>query len=234
MSGRETSPGKPKPAGRGAAGPKRHAVIRRRYRQESVRDRIRAFFLDNIGKVATREQIQKVAADPKTGRIPENWHQRLSELRTDEGYTILSWRNRGDLKVSEYLMPTADRRATAAKRLKIHHETWLKVLERAGYRCEWREGDATCGLKNGDIDPIGGGTVKLTPDHKRPHAVDPAADPRNPNAWQALCGRHQVVKKNYWDHTTGWLNVYAIVQAASEAEKRRVHEFLKSYFEDAR
>jgi hypothetical protein len=91
-----------------------------------------------------------------------------------------------------------------------------------------------CGLKNGDMDPIGGGTVKLTPDHKRPHAVDPAADPRSPDAWQALCGRHQVVKKNYWDHTTGWLNVYAIVQAASEAEKHRVYEFLKTYFGDAR
>jgi hypothetical protein len=230
MPSRKSSSGTPKPVDKGAANPRRLAVIRRRYRQESVRDRIRAFFLDNIGKVATREQIQKVAADPKTGRVPENWHQRLSELRTDEGYTILSWRNRGDLKVSEYLMPTADKRATAAKRLKIHHETWLKVLERAGYCCEWREGDVPCGLKSGDIDPIGGGTVKLTPDHKRPHAIDPAAGPKNPDAWQALCGRHQVVKKNYWDHTTGWLNVYAIVQAASEAEKRRVYEFLKAYY----
>jgi hypothetical protein len=208
------------------------AAIGKRYGQESVRDRIRAFFLDNIGRVATREQIQKVARDPKTGRVPENWHQRLSELRTDEGYTILSWRNRGDLKVSEYLMPTSDRRVAAAKRLKIHHETWLRVLERANYRCEWQESGAVCGLKSGDIDPIGGGTVKLTPDHKRPHAIDPAADPKNLDAWQALCGRHQVVKKNYWDHTTGWLNVYAIVQAAPEAEKRRVYEFLKSYFGD--
>lgn len=40
--------------------------------------------MDNIGKVVTREQIIKVATDPKTGRIPENWHQRLSELRTDQ------------------------------------------------------------------------------------------------------------------------------------------------------
>jgi hypothetical protein len=214
----------------GAASARVLASVRKRYRQESVRDRIRAFFLDNIGRVATREQIQTVARDPKTGRVPENWHQRLSELRTDEGYTILSWRNRGDLKVSEYLMPTSERRTSAAKRLKVHHETWLKVLERANYRCEWHEGGVVCGLKNGDIDPIGGGTVKLTPDHKRPHAIDPAADPKNPEAWQALCGRHQVVKKNYWDHTTGWLNVYAIVQAASETEKRRVYEFLRLYF----
>jgi hypothetical protein len=89
-----------------------------------------------------------------------------------------------------------------------------------------------CGLKDGDIDPIGGGTVRLTPDHKTPHAVNANADPGDPAKWQALCGRHQVMKKNYWDDNTGWLNVSAIVQAASEQEKRAVYEFLKSYFGD--
>ena len=38
------------------------------------------------------------------------------------------------------------------------------------------------------------------------------------------------MKKNYWDDDTGWLNVMAIVQSASEEEKRRVLEFLRSYF----
>jgi len=198
-----------------------------------VKGRIRAFFLDNIGKVVTREQILEVARDPQTGRTPENWHQRLSELRTDEGYTILSWRNRGDLKVSEYLMPTAEKRPVAAVRVRVDPGTWQQVLRRADYRCEWQEGNTTCGLRDGDIDPVGGGRVKLTPDHKRPHAIDPRSDPTDVNAWQALCGRHQVIKKNYWDHTTGWLNVYAIVQAASEEEKRRVYEFLREYFGNA-
>jgi len=209
---------------------RRYARIRRKYTNTSIRDRIRAFLLDNIGRVATREQIMEVARDPKTGRTPENWHQRLSELRTDEGYTILSWRNRGDLNVSEYLMPTSERRKVAGKRVKIKPAAWQEVLKRAGYRCQWQEANQTCGLRDGDIDPIGGGTVKLTPDHKRPHAVDPQVDPSDADAWQPLCGRHQVVKKNYWDHTTGWLNVYAIVQAASETEKRRVYEFLQQYF----
>lgn len=203
------------------------------YPQGSIKDRIRAFFLDNIDKVVTREQILEVATDPKTGRTPENWHQRLSELRTDEGYTILSWRNRGDLKVSEYLMPTAEKRPLASSRVKIQPETWRKVLERGDYQCEWQEVSVRCGLREGDIDPVGGGRVKLTPDHRRPHAIDPRSDPQDPDAWRALCGRHQVIKKNYWDDTTGWLNVYAIVQAASEPEKRKVYEFLKVYFGDA-
>jgi hypothetical protein len=45
----------------------------------------------------------------------------------------------------------------------------------------------------------------------------------------ALCGRHQVVKKNFWDNRTGTLNVYAVVQAAPTQVKREVFEFLKDF-----
>ena len=57
-------------------------------------------------------------------------------------------------------------------------------------------------------------------------------DPSDPSKWQPLCGRHQVMKKNYWDDETGWLNVVAIVQAASEVQKREVFDFLKRYFRE--
>jgi hypothetical protein len=40
------------------------------------------------------------------------------------------------------------------------------------------------------------------------------------------------MKKNYWDDSTGWLNVEAIVQAASEKEKQKVYEFLKAFFKE--
>lgn len=203
-----------------------------RYPQKSVRARLEAFFLENVGRVATREQILMVARDPKTKRIPENWHQRLSELRTDLGYNILTSRDRSDLKVSEYLLLTSQRRPTAGKRVKIKPQTWRKILERAGNACEWQEGGIRCALHEGDSDPVGGGTVKLTPDHQTPHAVNPDSDPEDADAWQALCGRHQVIKKNYWDHTTGKMNVYAIVQAAPESVKRQIYNFLREYFAD--
>ena len=80
------------------------------YNQKSIKKRIEALFLDNLGKILMREQIMEAARDPRTQKDPENWHQRVSELRTDDGYTILSWRNRGDLKVQEYLMPTSKKR----------------------------------------------------------------------------------------------------------------------------
>jgi hypothetical protein len=106
----------------------------------------------------------------------------------------------------------------------------LSVLERAGYACEWNEGGLACGLKDGEVDPVGGGRVRLTPDHKNPHSLNPDADPQDPGQWQALCGRHQVTKKNYWDTSTGKLNTYAIVQFAPEPEKKRVFHFLLEYF----
>lgn len=206
------------------------AIIKGPYTQTSVRARIEAFFLDNIGKIATREQIMQVATDPKTGRSPENWHQRLSELRTDYGYTILTWRNRGDLKVSEYLMPTTEKRKNASKRVRPSAKVWQKVLEISNYRCAWDEGGDRCNLRDGEIDPVGGGTVRLSPDHREPHSVNALTDPNDYTKWRPLCGRHQVMKKNYWDDSTGWLNVYAIVQASSETEKRAIFEFLKAYF----
>ncbi|MGA2033312.1 MAG: hypothetical protein ABSG68_13725 [Thermoguttaceae bacterium] len=60
-------------------------MAKKKYKQKSVRGRIEAFLLDHVGEIVTREQIQEVAADPESGRVPENWHQRLSELRTDYG-----------------------------------------------------------------------------------------------------------------------------------------------------
>ena len=204
--------------------------LKGQYIQKSVKKRIEALFLDNIGKILTREDIIKVAIYPKTGKQPENWHQRLSELRTDDGYTILSWKNRGDLKVQEYLMPHRKKRTIAGKRVRPTDSTWLTVLERAKFSCEWLEGGLVCGLKDGDIDPIGGGRVRLTPDHKNPHSLNPDTDPNDPEEWQALCGRHQVTKKNYWDSSTGKLNTYAIVQFAPEKEKKQIFKFLLSYF----
>jgi hypothetical protein len=38
------------------------------------------------------------------------------------------------------------------------------------------------------------------------------------------------MKKNYWDDETGKLNIIAIIQAASEKEKRSAYNFLKQYF----
>jgi len=212
---------------------KRDRAVVGKYEHVSIIKRMEAFFLDNLGKIATRAQIQEVARDPKTGNEPENWHQRLSELRTDSGYTILSNRDSKELKVGEYLLISAKKRAGAGKRTKPSKEAWKRVLERAKNTCEWDEGGSKCRLEDGSIDPVGGGTVKLTSDHMTPHSVASGANPDDPAQWRALCGRHQVMKKNYWDSSTGKLNVYAIVQSASLKDKKKVFAFLKEFFKSS-
>ena len=156
----------------------------KKYVQTTIKKRIEAFFLDNIGVRISREQLIEIAKDPQTGKEPENWHQRLSELRTDDGYTILSHRDTKSLGVEEYLMPTAEKRPSADKRVKPTPKTWAIILERAKNTCEWSDDGQLCRLKNGVIDPIGGGTVKLTPDHLTPHSINPKADPEDPKKWR--------------------------------------------------
>jgi len=203
-----------------------------KYKQGSVSARIEAFFLNNIGKVVTRDQLARVAADPIDGSPRENWHQRLSELRTDKGYTILTNRDTPMLSPGEYLMPDTNRRPLAARRVIPTDTCWRLILQNAQNRCQWVEDGHACRLESGHKDPIGGGTVKLTADHMTPHSLDPSSDPDDPKKWQALCGRHQVMKKNFWDSSTGKFNLEAIIQAAGHKEKRKVYDSLKSYFDD--
>jgi hypothetical protein len=207
-----------------------YSADKSKYDQSSVSKRLEAFFVANVGLVVTREQIIAVARDPKTGKEPENWHQRLSELRTDKGYTILSRRDWNALSSEEYCLASVEVREKAAKRVKPTSQCWKAVLKRANHKCEWHEDGLPCGLAEGAIDPIGGGTVKLTPDHKTPHSVKPDTDTEDPEAWQALCGRHQVMKKNFWDSASGKVNVIAILQAAGLEQKREALSFLEQFF----
>lgn len=202
------------------------------YEQKTVSKRIEALFLNNIGLIVTREQIIRAATDPITGKEPENWHQRLSELRTDKGYTILSWRDLKSLSPQEYVMPHSERRESAGKRVLPTAECWQEVMLRAEGKCEWIEDGQRCNLANGETDPVGGGTVKLTPDHMTPHSINPNADVGDSKQWQALCGRHQVMKKNYWDSGTGKVNLLGILQSVGVKEKKQALEFLKQYFDE--
>lgn len=204
-----------------------------RYTQKTIKKRIEAMLLDHVGEIVTNNDLIRVSTDPETGKEPENWHQRLSELRTDDGYTILSHRDREELRVGEYVLESDAKREKPNKRVKPSKKCWEKVLKRADYRCEWSEGGDVCGLKEGDIDPIGGGRVKLTPDHINPHSLGgDSIDVNNPDDWQALCGRHQVVKKNYWDDATGKLNTIGILQSLPKKEKQKAYDFLKDFFEE--
>jgi hypothetical protein len=86
------------------------------------------------------------------------WARRVRELRNEEGYQILSHKDRADLKPNQYLLETTKR--TPAFKRNISKETRAWVLERNGYTCQM------CGVAAGDPDPLGGDrTVRLTMGH---------------------------------------------------------------------
>ena len=203
--------------------PKLTRVVKK-YTDKTIRARLENFLLDNVGVIVTNEHLKEVAKDPVTGQEPENWHQRLSELRTDHGYTILSQRDNAELKTGEYCLVSATKRELAKSRVAADKKIKAALLATQAI-CAY----AGCGLKEGDIDPIGGGTVRLQLDHKTAHDHDDRGADVLEN-YQLLCGRHNVTKKNLWDDNTGKLNVRAIIQAFSAGEKRQALKWLMDYF----
>lgn len=104
------------------------------------KQRILEYLLKNVGVVITSRQLQEAS-----GWAAE-WARRVRELRDEEGYQILSHKDRADLKPGQYLLETDKRRPAFAR--EISKETRAYVLDRNGYSCQ------SCGLAAADPDPF--------------------------------------------------------------------------------
>lgn len=135
------------------------------------KDLILNYFLAHIGKVLESKEIQAASG----GAV--EWARRVRELRNEEGYQILSNKDRADLKPGQYLLETVVR-VPAFKR-GISKETRAWVLERNGYTCQM------CGVAAGDSDPFGGPrTVRLTMGHIKDKSKGGDDTPQN---LRAIC-----------------------------------------------
>jgi len=120
--------------------------------QKGSKARILEYFLDNLGTVLCSRDIQAAS-----GGAAE-WARRARELRNEEGWQILSHKDRSHLKPGEYLLETK-KRLPAFKR-NISKETRARVLDRNGFTCQM------CGLAAGDTDPfLPQRTIRLTMGH---------------------------------------------------------------------
>ena len=94
----------------------------------AVRDRLLLFLRQNVGKPVTGEELRYVA------RGATEWARRVRELRTQEGWSVVT-RNSGrpDLDVGVYVLE-ADRQSPAHDR-DIPDKVRVAVLERDNFQC---------------------------------------------------------------------------------------------------
>ena len=102
------------------------------------RAKLRSYFLENIGRVMSSDELREVAG------ISE-WARRVRELRNEEGYQILTHNDRSDLKPGEYLLENP--KPEPAFERSISKELRAFVLDRNGFTCQM------CGAVAGEPHP---------------------------------------------------------------------------------
>lgn len=102
------------------------------------RAKLREYFIANIGKIVTSDQLREVAGTSE-------WARRVRELRNEEGMNIVTHNDRSDLKVGQYLL--VNLKPLPAFERGVSKETRAFVLDRNGFTFQM------CGAAAGDINP---------------------------------------------------------------------------------
>lgn len=105
-----------------------------------ARGKLRAHFLAHVGRVMDSDELREVAGNQS------EWARRVRELRTEEGYLILTHNDRSDLKPGQYLLETAKPQPAFSRTMS--KETRALVLDRNGFTCQM------CGAVAGEVHPF--------------------------------------------------------------------------------
>lgn len=108
-------------------------------RGKGSRARLRAYILANVGRVLESDELRKASGNAS------EWGRRVRELRTEQGYQILTHNDRSDLKPGQYLL--LDPKPVPAFERGISKETRAFVLDRDGFTCQM------CGAVAGEQHP---------------------------------------------------------------------------------
>lgn len=181
-----------------------------------ARARLRAHFLANIGRVMEAEELRPVA-----GNISE-WARRVRELRTEEGYLILTHNDRADLKPGEYLLESAKPQPAFARA--ISKETRAFVLERNGFTCQM------CGAVAGEPHPYDPGRkTRLHIGHVIDKSLGGSDDASNLKAICSVCNEGAA---NISPQRPDLAKLLVQVRRATAADQREVLRWLRSKFKE--
>lgn len=182
----------------------------------SVKDRLRAFLIANVGRVVTSRELQEVASPAS------EWARRVRELRDEEGWPISTNNDDIHLKPGEYRLDRLPE-ATAPPQLRrgISQRLRAEVLDRDGYTCQM------CGLGAGEIDPETGRPVRLHLGHivdKSRGGADEAMNLRT------LCSTCNQGAKNLTLEKPSRIWLMQQVRRANIADQFAVYEWLGKRF----
>lgn len=104
-----------------------------------ARAKLRQHFLTNLNRVMDSTELREVSGGTS------EWARRVRELRTEEGYQILTHHDRANLKPGDYLLESAKPQPAFARA--ISKETRAFVLDRNGFTCQM------CGAVAGEPHP---------------------------------------------------------------------------------
>jgi hypothetical protein len=143
-------------------------------RGKGARAKLRAHFLANLGRVMDSDELRGASGNAS------EWARRVRELRTEEGYRILTHNDRSSLKPGQYLL--LDSKPVPAFERGISKETRAFVLDRNGFTCQM------CGAVAGEPHPFDPARkTRLHIGHIRDKSMGGEDDPRNLRAICSVC-----------------------------------------------
>lgn len=183
----------------------------------AAKEKIRGFFLANIGKVVTSKQIRDAA-----GEGVSEWARRVRELRGEEGWKIRTHNDDATLRPGEYrLDEEPPERPDIAFERRMSGRLRAEALDRNGFTCQM------CGLAAGEIDAVTGRKAHLHVGHIKDKSLGGKDELSN---LRTLCSRCNEGAKNITKEkpTTIWL--LSQVRRAGQEEQLAVLEWLRKKF----
>ncbi|HTG44790.1 MAG TPA: HNH endonuclease signature motif containing protein [Verrucomicrobiae bacterium] len=170
--------------------------------------------LANVGRIVDSKDLYEASGGAS------EWGRRVRELRDEEGYPVLSHKDRADLKPGQYLLESTKRRP--AFRRGISKETRAVVLERNGYTCQM------CGIAAGDQDAFNPArTIRLT----LGHIIDKSKGGEDtPGNLRAVCTNCNEGLQNIALPKPARIHLLAQIRRATIGDQRAVLEWLQKKF----